>query len=513
MTLLRNLLIILTCFSAFPEKSAGANSQGKANSTLITNIQLIDGTGAAARAAALRIIGGKIVAIGMLEPLPGDDVVDGGGKVLAPGFIDTHSHHDITLLSGIGELATASQGITSIIVGQDGGSSYPLAEHFQFISSHPVAVNIGSYSGHNTLRDKVMGEASRVATPKEIFRMTALLEADMAAGAFGLSSGLGYEPGLYAASEEIIALAQKAAEYGGRYISHIRSEGIELEKALAEHIEIGRQAKLPVQVSHIKLAHRRHWGKADKFLRLFEAARAEGIDLTLDIYPYTYWQSTMKILFADRDYTNRETIENAFANIVIPEKLVFSNFSPNPDYVGKTIIEIAALRNQDPITAYMEMIQEFIAYEKAHPEQVVDEGIMAVSMIEADVDKLMAWSHTNICSDGSGEAGGHPRGFGSFPRVLGLYTREKGVLTLPQAVHKMTGLPAPHMGIKDRGLIKEGLQADLVLFDPETVIDRAELGKPQAISVGIETVWVNGEITYRDNALTGAKPGMVLRRQ
>lgn len=503
MMALRRLALIALWSAAFSIHAAA--------STLITNIQLIDGSGAPSRSASVRIDGTRIIEVGVLSARIGETVLDGEGKTLAPGFIDTHSHHDRMMDSDVGNLATTSQGITTIIVGQDGVSNLPLTDYFETLERNPLAINLGSFSGHNSLRHEVMGMAKRAATGAEIAKMNQLLEADLKAGALGLGSGLEYEPGLYATTKEVITLAKTAARYGGRYISHIRSEDLKIEDAMAEIITIGREAKIPVQISHIKLAHSRLWGQAADYIKQFEAARAEGVDITADIYPYTYWQSTMQILFPDRDYTDRAAIENAFTTIVQADKLYFSNYTPDPSYNGKTIAEIAELRGEDVVTAYLALAQQFETLINTNPDGSHDATIIAVSMHEEDVATLMAWQHTNICSDGVGEAGGHPRGFGSFPRVLGHYVREKDLLTLEQAIHKMTALPARHMGIKGRGLIKAGYYADMVLFDPETVADKAKIGTPQALSTGIETVWVNGTVVYQNQQLTGQTPGHILR--
>jgi N-acyl-D-amino-acid deacylase len=349
----------------------------------------------------------------------------------------------------------------------------------------------------------------RHATEPEIAVMSQFLKEDMQAGALGLAAGLEYDPGIYSATEEVIALAKVAAGQGGRYISHVRSEDRWFEQAIDEIIEIGRQAEIPVQVSHIKLALTTLWGRAPDILAKMDAARAEGIDITADIYPYEYWQSGMMVLLPGRDITDRAEVEFALEKLAPPEGMWFTYFAPQPEYVGKTLVEVADLRGIDPVTAFMELIAE--SEKMATETGKTADMIIGTSMREDDIRELMAWPHTNICTDGS-LSDLHPRGAGSFPRVLGRYVREQGLMSLEQAVHKMTGLSASHMGFVDRGVIRPGAAADLVLFDPETVMDHATPENPGALSSGITSVWVNGRIVFSDNQATAARPGRFIAR-
>jgi len=498
------MLAALTACESEPLPSADPATQ------LITGVSLIDGTGAPRRAAAVRIQSGKIIEVGDLRPRPNDSVIDGGGQVLAPGFIDTHSHADAQLFDQPDALAATSQGITSVVLGQDGGSPFPLLDFRFNLLNNPVAVNVAAYSGHNTLRAHVMQEGfRRHATKPEIAVMGQFLREDMQAGALGLAAGLEYDPGIYSETEEVIALARIAAEHGGRYISHVRSEDRWFEQAIDEIIEIGRQAEIPVQVSHIKLALTTLWGRAPDILAKMDAARAEGIDITADIYPYEYWQSGMMVLLPERDITDRAEVEFALEKLAPPEGMWFTYFAPQPEYVGKTLVEVAALRGVDPVTAFMQLIAESEQMSADTGENA--DMIIGTSMREDDIRELMAWPHTNICTDGSLDDL-HPRGAGSFPRVLGRYVREQGLLSLEQAVHKMTGLSARHMGFEDRGVIRPGAIADLVLFDPETVLDHATPENPGALSSGISKVWVNGQIVFSDQRATAARPGRFIAR-
>ncbi|MBS0591139.1 MAG: D-aminoacylase [Proteobacteria bacterium] len=477
-----------------------------AASLLIRDATLVDGTGAPARRADVRVVGDKVVAIGRLTRTTGETVIDAQGLALAPGFIDTHSHHNDGLETHPDALAAVSQGITTIIVGQDGGSESPLADYFRKMEATPAALNIASYSGHNSLRDKVLGDDyKRRATPAEVAKMERLLDADMQAGALGLSTGLEYDPGIYSDKSEVVALARVAARHGGRYISHMRSEDREVWAALDEIIAVGREANIPVQVSHAKLAMTDWWGQADRFLGVLDKARAEGIDATLDVYPYAYWHSTLTVMWPKRDFDDRQTAEFVLEHLAPADGLLLAKFTPDPTLVGKTVAEVARRRGLDAPATAMALIHEAEAAKGSV-------NVIATSMDERDIARFIAWPQANISSDGM-LSNLHPRGAGAFTRVLRVYVRERKLLTLEQAVHKMTGLSARHMGISQRGEIRPGAYADLVLFDPATVADRATTSDPSALSAGIARVWVNGNLVYRDGKSTGAHPGRVLRRE
>lgn len=504
------LLGLFVCVLGIRGAASGTTEQ---DSLLILNANLIDGTGKVARTASVRIKGERISDVGELSPLPGEEQVNAEGLVLAPGFIDTHSHHDTGIFDLRDALSVVSQGITTIVVGVDGGSALPLSSFFDRLESSPVAINIASYSGHNTLRSEVMGdEYERNATETEVEQMISLLRKDMETGALGLSTGLEYDPGIYSHQDEVVTLARVAAEYGGRYTSHVRSEDIHLESAIDEFIAIAGLAGMPSHISHIKLARRSLWGEAPTLLEKLNEARSRGVDITADIYPYTFYESTMRILFSKRDFDNRESAEYALRELVRPEGLTLSHYPSEPDLVGKTIAEIASMRGHDPAVVLMDLINQDIAHEKTLPDNLgSNESAIGVAMSQADVDTLMRWPHTNICSDGDLKDG-HPRGRGAFPRVLADYVRERNVLSLEQAIHKMTLLSAAHTGIEDRGTLVEGAYADLVLFDPVTVEDRAAISDTNKISTGIAKTWVNGQLVFSEGETTGSLPGQVIRR-
>jgi N-acyl-D-amino-acid deacylase len=477
---------------------------------LISNVEIIDGSGTSAFAGNVRVNDGLIADIGDLEPCDGETVIDGGGQILAPGFIDTHSHADSDIFEYPQALPVISQGITTVVVGQDGESPYPLADFFSKLEDAPATVNVASYVGHNTLRSEVLGDDfRRTANDEEVALMAGMLARELESGALGLSTGLEYDPGIYSDTSEVLTLAHVAAAAGGRYISHIRSEDRWLEDAIDEVILIGRETGMPVKISHIKLAMKRLWGDAAKTIAKLDAARAEGIAITADIYPYEYWQSTIMVLLPERDYTDREAIAFVLDQLAPPDGIWMTKFDPNPDYVGKTLTEIAGLREVDAISAFSQLAEEADLMRQKTGERA--ESIIGTSMEASDIGDLMAWPETNICTDG-GIVNLHPRGAGSFPRVLGRYVREQKLMPLEEAVHKMTGLTAEHMGFTDRGLIRQGAIADLVLFDPDTVIDRATPLEPTVLSEGITSVWVGGNLVFADGAPTENRPGHVIRR-
>jgi len=515
-------LVVIAACSKSPDASPGAASKATSNAPTrpitITNVMIVDGTGASMISGALRIVGDTIADVGSeAEPAPGDSIIDGRGMVIAPGFIDTHSHH----ASGLGDSpdarAAVSQGITTVVGGQDGGSPMPLGAALDTLQRKGTVINVAYYAGHGSIRDAVMGkDFKRTATPAEVDSMARLLKRELDAGALGLSTGLEYDPGIYSDRAEVLRLAKVAAAEKTRYISHLRSEDRWFWDSVDEILTIGREARLPVQIGHVKLAMIPLWGQADSLIRTLEKARAAGIDVTADIYPYPYWQSTLTVLFPKRDFDNRAEAEKILKEIAKPEGLLLGDYLPNPSYAAKTVAEIAKERKEAPAVTLMTLIRDAEAMRAEREKSGADgervESVVATSMDEKDIAKLMAWSHTNICSDGALD-GAHPRGYGAFTRVLGRYVREQKVVSLEDAIRKMTSLSAQHVGITRRGTLMPGEYADLVLFDPSTVIDNATTKDPHALSTGIVSVWVNGREVWRDGKGTGARPGTVIRRQ
>ncbi len=471
--------------------------------TLIRNALLLDGTGAAPRRGDVRIAGDRIVAVGTFEASVDERVIDAGGIALAPGFIDTHSHHDRGLAAARDALAMVSQGVTTIVVGQDGGGS-ALGALFARLEKEPVSVNLASYAGHGPLRSSILGEDfKRKATAAEVERMKPLLQAEMDAGALGLSTGLEYDPGIYSDASEVLALAKIAGDAGGRYISHVRSEDRWFWEAIDEVITIGRVNKMPVQISHIKLGMLDLWGQTSKAIAVLDKARAAGVQLTADIYPYTYWQSNLGVFFPKRNFSDRAEATFVLEHVTRAEEIIFNSFSRHPEYAGKTLAQVAVLRGTPNVQTLVDLLAE---------PGGSGVGIVARGMADEDVEQLVRWPFANVCSDGQ-STGLHPRGFGSFPKVLGRFVRDRKLFPLEEAVRKMTSLAAANVGLLHRGRLAPGYFADLVLFDPALVADRSDFGKAQAQAVGISTVWVNGQIVFQDGKTTGTHSGRPLRRE
>lgn len=488
---------------------AGCSTDNGALTTVILGATVYDGSGLRGQVADLRIEGGRIVAVGDLVPSSGEWVFNAEGLALAPGFIDSHSHADRGIFDDPSALGAVSQGITTVVVGNDGVSPFPLAGFYARLDSAPVAVNIASYAGHGSLRRAVMGEDfRRVATQAETDSMKSLLYQELDAGALGLSTGLEYDPGIYSDYQELLSLTQATSAEGGRYISHIRSEDRDFWPAIDEIIRLGRDAGIPVQISHLKLAMRSLWGRPDSLVALLEAARASGVQITADIYPYTYWQSTMEVLFPERNFADRSAAQFALRELAGPDDIRFGAFDPEPSYVGKTLAEVARARGSDPANTLMTLIRE--AQVAATAGKPANESIIATSMKTGDVDRLLQWEWTNVCSDGELD-GRHPRGFGAFAKVLG-EVRTREVLTMGEAIRKMTSLAARNLGLTERGTIRDQAVADLVLFDPELVADQATLANPHQLATGIVSVWVAGELVFDRGAATGKRPGVVIRR-
>lgn len=470
---------------------------------IITNVNVIDGTGLPAFAASVRIVNDRIRDIGALTPFPNETITDGKGKTLAPGFIDSHSHHDGGLEKNPSAIAVTSQGITTIVVGQDGGST-PIDTILLSIRKNPISVNMASYTGQAWLREKFMkGDVLRKATPTEIDSMKVVLAREMDKGSLGLGTGLEYEAAFYSSRDEVIELAKVAAAKGGRYISHLRSEDLHLEEAIDEIITIGREAKIPVQITHFKIAMRSKWGNSAMILRQLQAARLEGINITADVYPYTMWNSTPRVLFPKKDFDNLASAEFATRELFDPAASVMVRYAPNRAWQGKTVTEIATLNNESPAQGLLRIIRE-----SAAPNQGAT--IVAKSMSEVDISNFIKWPYSSICTDGT--MSGHPRGHGAFTRVLGRYVREQKLMPLETAIQKMTSLAAENAGIKNRGLITPGYYADLVLFDSDTIIDNATIENSTALSTGVHHVWVNGELVYSDQKAVPNFPGRFVRR-
>ncbi len=466
---------------------------------LIKSATIIDGSGKPALRGDVRIKDGKIVKIGTIKAAAGDEVIDAGGLVLAPGFIDIHNHSESRMLREGTAANQVSQGITTLIVGPDGGSPFPIKDYFAKLEGK-IAVNVGAFIGHATVREQVMkNDYTRKATDAEIVQMAGLVEQSMNDGAFGLSSGLEYDVGFSATTEELIALSRAAAKRRGIYMTHMRDEEEGMLDALREAIRIGREAKLPVQISHIKMGNRNVWGKSAEAIALIEETRKLGFDITADAYPYTAWASTITVLVPSRKHDDRAEIEKGLSNVGGADKVLVTNCPAHRDYEGKTLEQIAASQKTSPVDIYIQIVKDGGA------------GVVCNSMNEADVKAFYQQPWVMASSDG-GIGSRHPRGTGTFPRVLGRFVRENNWFSLEEAVRKMSAMPAARLGLKDRGLIKKGMKADLVLFDAATVTDRATFAEPQLFSDGIRIVFVNGVRVWDEGKITNAVSGSILRR-
>lgn len=482
-----------------------------ASDVLIKNVLVYDGSGKKPSKSDVRIKGDRIAAVGKhLTPQSGETVRDEHGLALAPGFIDMHSHHDGGIFKDLDAGSVTRQGVTTVVVGQDGDSNFPLAEFFSHLEKTPAAINFASMVGHATLRRQVMGkDLYRPSTPEELKKMEDLLARELQAGAFGLSSGLEYEDGHFATTEEMIELSKVSAASGGFYISHVRDEGNKVFDSYEEITRIGREGKLPVEITHIKLGSTPVWHMAKtRMPGVFGKAKTQGVDLKADVYPYTYWHSTLRVIVTDRDFYNSEKVTKAISDNGGAANLLIPRYTPEPAMAGKTLEQIAAAWGVTPVEAYMRMIKATSSETEGGEEQ---EEVIGTSMSEDDVRWFIAHPRIMFSSDGALH-GSHPRGTGAFPRVLGRYVREQRVLPLETAINKMTMMPAAQLGLKDRGRIAAGYVADLVVFDPATVIDESTIEHPEAAPKGIPDVMVSGEWVVAEGTATGAHPGHVLRR-
>lgn len=479
---------------------AAAHEPQQATSFIITGAQVADGSGGPLMAANVRVIGDSIAEVGQLTPRLGEAVVDGRGLVLAPGFVDIHNHSTVGLEREPAATTQVAQGITTLAVGQDGSSPWPLPEYLGGLRSAPPAVNVVTFAGHATIRRLVMGDDyQRVARPDEVARMATLVTQAMNEGAFGLSSGLEYEVGSYSATDEVVTMARAAGLRGGLYISHIRDEANLAMDAIAEAIAIGERGGLPVQITHIKLGTVSVWGRAAEVVGMVEAARRRGVDVTADVYPYLAWQSTPHVLIPNRQYTDSLSIQRGLDDIGGARNVQITRWAGHERFVGQRLDVAARSLGVSDVEAY----RRFQADE--------DAGMIGHTMIDEDLRHFMRQPWAMVASDG-GIANNHPRGAGTFPRVLGRYVREQQWLTLGEAVRKMSALPAARLGLRDRGRIAPGMKADLVLFDPATVVDRATFESPRALATGITRVWVNGVVVWDGAASTTERPGRVLER-
>lgn len=499
---------------------------------IIKNGRVIDGSGNPWYKADVGIRDGRIVAIGALDAGEGKRLLDAGGMIIAPGFIDGHTHSE----GGLRRIPTADNflfdGVTSIVTGNCGGSAVAIDSFFTELTIKGISVNVATLIGHNTVRREVMGSAQRDPSPDELAAMEALVAKGMRQGAIGLSTGLIYIPGTYAKTPEIVALARAAAQYNGIYASHIRNEGNDEQggvfAAITEAIDVGRAANMPVEISHFKVSSKRLWGQSKRTIGMIEKARAEGLDVTVDQYAYTASSTGLSVLLpswalADGDSAVKLRLSDPTMRKKIIEQMrhtiVDRNGRMNISYAyvtrcewdstlnGKNISQInrlwkrkGTLRNE--IQTVLDMVEKGGA------------GMIYHTMSEEDVQRIMKYPYSMVASDAGiiqfGSGVPHPRGYGNNARVLAEYVRKKNVLRLEEAIRKMTSFPAQRYRLTDRGLIRPGMWADIVVFDEKTVTDKATFQKPHAYSEGFAYVLVNGETVVDHGTHTGARPGKVL---
>jgi N-acyl-D-amino-acid deacylase len=510
----------------------------------ITGGQVLDGTGAPAVRADLGIAGDRIAALGDLTEAPARQTISAANRILCPGFIDVHSHSDVYLLIEPGAASKIYQGVTTEIVGNCGVSAAPLADFSQLPSdwqeqTYPgrwktlaefldlleqigPAPNVAALIGHGKLRGWVLGYAARPANPAELRAMSRLLEESLEAGGWGLSSGLIYAPGKWADAEELGALAKVAARHGGIYTSHMRSEGENLLAALAETLALGRSAGIRVQISHLKTSGRNNWALLDSALELIRRARAEGLAVAADRYPYTAACTDLDILLPDwATHGGREEILRRVREPASRDRLkeeIFAGRSPEDVVIGSTgqeqwrgrpLPEVARELKMTPAEAVLFLLEA----------DALKTSAFFKGMSEENMGRILAEPYVMLGSDASVRAPTgplsrdfpHPRTYGAFPRFLRAALDGKTV-PLAEAVRKMTALPAEQFGLKGRGILRVGNPADLVVFDPVTVSDRATFAAPHQLARGVEWVIVNGVVTLTPAGPTGRRGGRILRR-
>ncbi len=495
---------------------------------LITNGKVIDGTGNSWFYADVAVKDGKIAAVGKLNQQSAKKIIDAKGFFVAPGFIDVHTHIE-------GEEAktpTAENfiydGVTTVITGNCGSSQVDMGRYFAFIDSIKLSINIAALIGHNDVRKAVMGRAMRDPDANELQQMILLVEQAMRNGAVGLSTGLIYIPGTYAKTEEVVKLAAAAAKYNGVYASHIRNEGDSVAVAIREAIQIGYLNKMPVEISHFKVSGQQNWGRSKETVAMIEAARNNGIDVTIDQYPYTASSTQLSTMLPDeiladgqdsivarlnRSDVRRYVIESMLKSLKKRKLKHFSypvvaNYRFDTTLNGKSIEQVNLLiGKKHKASAEAETVIEMMINGGA---QMVFHGIS-----EPDVKRIMQYPFNMFASDAGIRAFGsgvpHPRGYGTNARVLGKYVREENVLTLEEAIRRMTSLPAQKFQLKDRGLLKEGMAADIVIFDAASVKDNSTFDQPHQYSTGFQFILVNGEVVVENAKHTGTRSGRSLK--
>ena len=499
---------------------------------LIQNGAVVDGTGGSRFIADVAVLGDQIVAVSSIRLDPGlaREVIDASGKIVSPGFVDIHTHLE-PLLNLPGGESHVRQGVTTALGGPDGTAPWPLEQYLDRADEIGVGLNVGFMVGHNTIRREVIGLEDRAPTAAELVQMQDMVDQGMIEGAWGISTGLKYLPGAFAELDELVALSSVVVPYGGFYTSHLREEGLGLLESVSEALEIGKQANIPVVLTHHKVVGQPMWGSSEITLAMVDSARIAGTDVMIDQYPYTASHSGITILIpawameggTDALLTRMEDpfladsiLSGIEFNIKYDrggndlKRVQFSSVSWDKSLEGKTLYDWAVRDGLEPTPANgAKLVVESVRRGGAN-------GIYH-AMDEGDVEAIMSHPQTMIASDGRlvalGDGHPHPRWYGTFPRVLGLYSRERGILELEEAVLKMTFMPAKRIGLAKRGQVKIGWFADLVVFDSETIIDRATFQNPHQYPVGIEWVLLNGKIGLAKVAYRKLRSGKVLRKE
>ena len=493
---------------------------------IIRNARIIDGTGASWFAGDIAIKDGQIAGVGRLPSAKSRRTIDATGLYAAPGFIDVHTHVEGDIDKRPGAENFLLDGVTTVVTGNCGSSRLNLGDWFRSLEQARLAINVASLAGHNSIRREVMGTADRAPGADEQSRMNQLVAAAMQQGAVGLSSGLEYVPGAYAKQEELTACARVAGEFGGVYATHMRSEGAQLLDAIRESAEIGRFAGTPVQISHLKVDNKRFWGASDKAIELIEKYRREGVDVAADMYPYDRSSTTLtlplprwaladgKLVERLRDPDTRARIKTEMAEMLKAKGqpnysyAMVASYRPDRSLEGKTISEINVAKGRPAaVDAEIDTILEMLDAD--------DASMVYHSMNDEDVERFLKYPNTAIASDGSVREPGvgmpHPRSYGTNARVLAEFVRVRRVITLEDAVRRMTSLPARTFGFTDRGILRPGMAADIVVFDAAKVQDKSTFRQPHQYSEGFAWVVVNGLVAVESGKATEARGGRILR--
>jgi len=496
---------------------------------LIRNARVVDGSGNPWQRADVGVRNGRIDAVGRIPgAATATRTIDAHEQVLAPGFIDVHTHIEGGVEKNPRGDNFLLDGVTTVITGNCGSSDLNLAAWFDKLEKLGLGLNVASLVGHNSVRREVMGSVNRAATPQEIGKMQGLIDRAMKEGAVGFSTGLEYVPGIYSTTAEVVALAKAAAAHGGVYTSHMRDEGIHEIEAITEAVNVGREAGMRVEISHLKIDRRRIWGASDQSLALIEKFRREGVDVVADQYPYDRAATNLGIrlpgwALAGGQIKERLADPATRAKIALEMKqnlaemgepdygfATVARFAPDTAYEGKTIPEVNALKGRSPgLENEIETVFDLMNAGGA--------SMIYHLMGEMDIERFMRYPFTAVASDGGviepGAGNPHPRSYGTNARVLAEYVRARGVLTLEDAVRRMTSLPAHTFGLNDRGLLRPGMAADLVLFDPARVQDKSTYARPHQYSQGFDYVLVNGQLMVEEGKLTTARGGQALRHR